>query len=42
MDDLPVVDVLHTKANLSEPVQNLILREWSSTLFFDSVLEVTA
>ena len=41
MDDLPVMDVLHPKTNLGEPIEDLTLRERSSSLLFDSVLQVT-
>ena len=42
VDDLPIMDVLHSQANLGEPVKHLILSEWSAPLFFNSVLQVTA
>lgn len=35
MNDLPIVDMLHPQANLSEPVQDLRLLEILAPLFFD-------
>lgn len=41
MDDFPIMNMLHTQANLCEPVQDLSLWEWSAFLIFASVLKVT-
>ena len=38
MKDLSVMDMLETKAYLSEPFKNLRLVEWSATLLLDPVL----
>jgi len=38
MKDLPVMNVLESEAYLSEPLENLALREGSSPLLLDPVL----
>ena len=42
MDDLSVVDVLHSEGNLSKPVQDLGLRDGPASLFFDSKCEISS
>ena len=41
MDDLPVVDMLHSEANLREPVQDLDFGEGAPTLVLDPLLQIT-
>ena len=41
MDHFPVMNMLHTQADLSEPVKNLVLREWPPSLRFNPTLQVT-
>ena len=41
MNDLPIMDMLHTQANLREPVQDLVFREGPTTLGFDPPLQVS-
>ena len=42
MDDFSIVDMLHTKAHLSEPVQNLVLAEVTASLLFQFTREITS
>ena len=39
--NLPIVNVLHAEAQLSEPFQNLTFWEVSTPLSFDLVLQIT-
>ena len=41
VDDFPVMNVLHTQTDLSKPVQNLILRKWSTALVLYPFLQIT-
>ena len=42
MDDLSIVDMLHAQTELREPIENLIFRKGSVSLFFDLLADVTS
>lgn len=41
MNDLPIMNMLHTQANLREPVQDLVFREGPTTLGLHTSLKIS-
>ena len=42
MNDLPIMHMLHSEAQLCEHVDDVLLTEWLSSLLFDFVTQVTS